>query len=92
MIRGCPWVDQVDSWEKQGIPVTRLSSLDCALGIVEELSRLEEVSDKEVPLVSSMVPCHCCINSSLNQPDFSLYVFLETMEIHRRSIQIYFIY
>jgi len=38
----------VDSWEKQGIPVTRLTSLDCALGIVEELSRLEEVSDKEV--------------------------------------------
>ena len=62
----------MDSWEKQGIPVTRLSSLDCALGIVEELSRLEEVSDKEVPLVSSMVPCHCCINGSLNQPDFSL--------------------
>ena len=44
----------MDSWEKQGIPVSRLSSLDCALGIVEELSRLEEVSDKEVPLVSLM--------------------------------------
>eukprot|EP00435_Cladocopium_sp_Y103_P047258 s1334_g13.t2 len=38
----------VDGWEKQGIPVSRLSSLDCALNIVEELNRLEEATDKEV--------------------------------------------
>ena len=37
----------MDGWEKQGIPVSRLSSLDCALNIVEELNRLEEASDKE---------------------------------------------
>ena len=41
------WAREVDGWEKQGIPVSRLSSLDCALNIVEELNRLEEASDKE---------------------------------------------
>lgn len=38
----------VDGWEKQGIPVARLSSLDAAIGIIEELNRLEEAEEKEV--------------------------------------------
>lgn len=38
---------QVDGWEKQGIPVSRLSSLDSALGIVEELNKLQEATEEE---------------------------------------------
>ena len=38
----------VDDWEKQGIPVGRLTGLDAAIGIVEELHRLGEAAASEV--------------------------------------------
>ena len=47
-------MSKVDGWEKQGIPVSRLSSLDCALNIVEELNRLEEATDKEAVVGSHL--------------------------------------
>ena len=47
-------MSKVDGWEKQGIPVSRLSSLDCALNIVEELNRLEEATDKEAMVGSHL--------------------------------------
>lgn len=47
----------VDGWEKQGIPVARLSSLDAAIGIIEELNRLEEAEEKEVKETYQRLGC-----------------------------------
>ncbi|CAJ1419933.1 unnamed protein product [Effrenium voratum] len=38
----------VDGWEKQGIPVGRLTSIEAAIMIVEELARLEEEKEEKV--------------------------------------------